>query len=203
MSVILLPKFRIRDGEDPEVTAARLHRKHNRPVMGGDDVEAPPYRYYPYPRAMYREWDPARYDVELYRVAGRNALDLSKPHERAAAEANLGAYESRNVGQFDCLVEGDNEPEVISEIREKNIREHEALKLEGWADTPDGVKAATRAYEMRIAAQAAERQFEDRHLGEKAAAELEAIDDASEAHVVNVPETRRQLQAEGKLKKGA
>lgn len=204
MSVILLPKFRINADEDPEVTAARLHRRKNTPVSQGDnDQEYPRYRFYPYPTAMYRKWDPKIYERELYKIAGKSALNLNLPHERQIAEDMLGEYETKNVGQFDCHVEGDNDPEVISEIRERNIREHQAMIEAGWADRPDGVKAAHRALEMRVAQQAAERQFEDRHLGEKAAAELEAIDDASEPHVVNVPETRKQLQAEGKLKQKA
>lgn len=52
MSVVQLPKLDI-NGRSAEEEATRLHFKKNRPDV--PDVEFPPYRFRPYPMAMYRE----------------------------------------------------------------------------------------------------------------------------------------------------
>ena len=62
----------------------------------------------------------------------------------------------------------------------------------GWCDSPAAVQDAENAYQERVARQAAERAFDDRRLGDGARAELDAIDDASEDHVVVVPEAPKK-----------
>lgn len=207
MSVTMLPKYTPEGalaGESAEVAAERLHRKKNKPANPADDLEFPAYQFFPYPTALYRKWDEDAREDEVYRVAGRLTLDLEKRRDRQIADRLVGDFETRNVGSIDFVRRGgerSNAIEVVSELRERNIREHQTLLEEGWSDTPGGVKEATRRVQIKLATAAAERQGEDMRLGEKAKAELEAIDDAAPDHVVNVAETRKQLQGEGKLPK--
>lgn len=56
----------------------------------------------------------------------------------------------------------------------------------GWALTPTDAKPADDRLQERIAYQAAMRAKDDLRLGEKAKAELEAVEDASEDHVLDV-----------------
>lgn len=198
MSVALLSKYQIVPGEDPEVTAARLHAKKNKPANPAEDLEFPAYRYRPYPRAVYREWDADEREIEVYRIAGKNALSLDNKRDRYTADALVGKYETKQVGMtdFETLQNGD---EVISSLRERNDKEFASLLDQGWSETPDGCKAAKARMNRILGEAAAVRWNDDAHLGEKAKAELTAIDDASDNHVVDVPEARKQLQAEGKL----
>lgn len=204
MSVVLMPKQYAPQGafenETPEEAAARLHAKKNKPVNPVEDMDFPAYRYRPYPRAVYRKWNEDDRENEIYKVAGKNMLNLEQKRDRFTAEALVGTFETRLVGAVDYtpLDRGD---EVNSTLRERNDKEFAALIDEGWAETPDGVKAATTRMQIRKATAAAERIHDDRHLGEQAAAELDVIDSAADDHVINVAETRKQLQAEGKLPK--
>lgn len=200
MSVVLLPKYQIVPGEDPEVTAARLHARKNKPVNQAEDIDYPSYRFRPFPRAMYREWTEDRRERELSRIAGKHALDLEKRNDRWQAESLLGEYETALVGVADYIEHGDRD-EVVSELRERNEREQSIRKTEGWADHPNEVKAATRRMQMTLATAAAERAHEDRNLGERATSELEAVDDAADDHVVDVSATRKELKERGKLPK--
>ncbi|HMJ82716.1 MAG TPA: hypothetical protein VK504_06095 [Vicinamibacterales bacterium] len=201
--VAMLSKYQIVPGEDPEVTSLRLHLKKNRPVNQAEELgyEAPGYVFTPYPTAMYRDWDPDEREDEIIKVAGKQMLDLDKRRDRQTAEQLVGKFQTRNVGKIDFVRVGD-QIEVISEIRERNDREHKALLDEGWADSPKDVPAAKRRFEMRTSAlPAAQVLYEDRHLGEQAKREFDAVNEAADDHVTNVEETRKQLTDAGKLPK--
>lgn len=205
MSVVMLPKYLpegAAENETAEEASARLHIEENRPLGAPKGMRFPPYVYTPYPRAVYRDWDPDDRENEVMRIAGKHMLDLEKRRDRLTADQLVGQYETRNIGVIDFVRHSNNTLDVISELRERNDKEFKAALEEGWAETPSGVKDAKRRMQMRVATLAAERQFDDRHLGEQAARELEAIDDAASDHVVNVEETRRELQDAGKLPKG-
>jgi hypothetical protein len=207
MSVAMLPKYKPEgalDYETAEEAAERLHLKKNKPANPVEDMDFPAYRFFPYPTAIYRKWNEDDREQELYRIAGRYNLDLEKRRDRFQVEQLVGEFETRNVGVIDFIRTGQGVKqsiEIVSELREKNEREHKALLDQGWADSPAGVKDATRRMQMKVATLAAEREYTDRNLGEKAMTELRAVDDAADDHVVDVPETRKQLQAEGKLPK--
>lgn len=200
MSIALLPKYQIVPGEDPEVTAARLHAKKNRAVNAADDLEFPPYRFRPYPTCVYREWSEDARELEILRIAARHALDLEKRRDRITAESQVGLYESKLVGATDYHEHWDHD-EVISELREKNDKALAAALEDGWAERPELVKDATRRKQIKLATAAAERQYEDRRLSPEAAAELERVDDAADDHVVDVLATRKTLTEQGKLNK--
>ena len=204
MSIAMLPKYRPEgawDFETAEEASERLHLEKNKAANPAEGMPFPPYQYFPYPTAVYRKWDEDLREQEVYRTAGRLNLDLEKKRDRYQVETLVGQYETRNVGVIDFTRTGKRGEviEVISELREKNIREHQALLEQGWADNPDGVKDATRKMQVRVATAAAEREYDDRLLGEKAMAELRRVDDAADDHVVDVAETRKQLEADGKL----
>lgn len=200
MSIIQLPKYPIQGYEDlsPEEASERLHRKKNTPIA--PDIEYPSYRFRPYPCALYRQWTDEARERELMRVSAKYMLDMQKRSDVLTAESLVGQFETRLVGEADYIEHRDSD-EVISQIRERNDKAKADLLEQGWAERPDLVKEAAAKLRMKVATLAAERQFEDRRLGEKAAAELEAIDDASEDHVVDVPAARRELRERGALKK--
>lgn len=202
--VVMLSKYQIVAGEDPDVTSTKLHLKKNKAVNPADEagVEFPPYRFTPYPTAMYRDWDdPDDRENEIYRLAAKGSYDLEKRRDRMTVEALVGKYKTCNVGMIDFVRHPDRD-EVISELRERNDREHAARLEEGWADTPDGVPAAKRRYDMRVSSlPSAQIIYEDRHLSEKAKAEFDAVNDAADDHVVDVDGTRKQLRDAGKLPK--
>lgn len=202
--VVMLSKYQIVAGEDPEVTALRLHMKKNRPVNQADEMgmEFPAYRFTPYPTAMYHDWEGDERDNEIYKLAAKHNFDLEKRRDRMAVEAMVGPYKTINVGVID-FVRFEDHDDVISEVRERNDREHAARLEQGWADRPSDVRAARRAFEMRTSAlPAAQTIYEDRHLSATAKAEFDAVNEAASDHVVNVSDTRKQLQDAGTLPKG-
>lgn len=202
--VVMLSKYQIMPGEDPEVTATRMHLKKNRAINPAEEfgMEFPPYRFAPYPTAMYRDWDPDERENEIHKMAGKYALNLELRRDRLEAETRVGPYRTILVGAIDYVRVGDRE-EVLSEIRERNDREYAARLEEGWASEPGQVRAAKRAFEMRTSAlPAAQIILEDRHLGDKGKAEFDQVNEAADNHVTDVSETRKQLQADGVLPKG-
>lgn len=156
--------------------ADEMHRLKNTPISVPDwlvsklNDAARSYRYQPFPAALYGSWTEDRKRVELITIASRRGLDLTKPQDYATAERLLPPFDSRLV---------------------KDEGERARYVEQGWAETPDGVKAAENAYQERIAYQAAVRAKDDLSLGEKAKAELEAAEDASEDHVLDVQPTRK------------
>lgn len=195
MSVVLLPRYPLpgqREHEDPEAAAMRMHVKKNKAINPAEDLEFPAYRFRPYPTAMYRKWDEEKRELEILRVAGRNALDLEKRRDQLIAEGLVGQYETINVGVTD-YIEHDDRDEVISEIRERNDKQHQAMLEQGWADSPDQVAAAYMAHRRRTLSEpTAERLYEDRRLSDAAKAEASAIEDAAADHVIDIPEERRR-----------
>lgn len=187
MSVAELPKFKI-DPNSPlsaEEQSLRLHFKKNQPEK--PDIDFPPYRFMPYPAAMYREWTEANRKLELRRIAGRLSLNLSNPIDFERADVELAEYESRQVGVRDV----DDDGHVDQQLRDKNDADHRVLLGQGWADTPSGVKDAKDKQNKALALAAAHRNYEDRNMGELAKAEAEAIDDAADDHVPEIPQAAK------------
>lgn len=156
--------------------ADEMHRLKNTPISVPDwlvaklNDAARTYRHQDFPAAIYGTWTDDRKRVELITLASRRGLDLTTPQGYAAAERLLPPYDSRLV---------------------QDEGERQRYYAQGWAETPDGVKAAENAYQERIAYQAAMRAKDDLTLGEKAKAELEAAEDAAEDHVLDVQPVKR------------
>lgn len=111
------------------------------------------------------------------------------PFPKAMYRRKGDDIESALVGVNDYTDDG----ELNEQLREKNEAAVHDRLADGWAHSPGQIDAAKRALEMDIAKAAAERAYEDRHLGDKARVELEKIEDAADDHVVNVPEAKRSL----------
>ena len=145
-----------------------LHDHKNRPdppMVNGRPIEYPPYRYQPYPAALYGPWTAERKRNELLQVARIHSLDLTKPLEREQAESLLYEWDTRIV---------------------TNEREHRDWRDHGWADSPDGVQAAQNAWLDRVALDAAHRAHDDLHLSAAAKAEFRAAD-TGESHLLDLP----------------
>ncbi len=63
--------------------------------------------------------------------------------------------------------------------------EHRVARDNGFADTPDEAKAAQKRLDDAVALAAAERAYDDRKLSQKAQAELAAVEDSVERHVLD------------------
>lgn len=79
--------------------------------------------------------------------------------------------------------------------------EHERAKGEGWCDTPDLAKAAAEKFNTAISNAAAERNFDDRRLSDKAKAEVEKIEGEHFGHLPEIP--RQPVKKRGRRVKVA
>lgn len=100
------------------------------------------------------------------------------------------------VGVDDTDARGNVNPQ----LRERNDRERAEKAAQGWADHPNGIKDAQEVVRAAVRQAAAERAFDDRHLGEQARAELEAVEDAAEDHVLDVPAPKKKPGRKPKAK---
>ncbi len=197
MSIVELPKYPVITdprspmfNRSPEEQAEYLHFKKNKPERPElEDAFFPPYQYQPYPCAMYRDWSEQSKMLEMRRIAGRMQIDLRDPHSYNQCEYELPRYESKQVGVVDCEFK-DGAWHVNQQLRDKNESDHRIALGQGWADTPDGVKAAKDTYiDKPLALATAHRHYEDRNLGEVAKREVEAQEDEADHHIPEIQET--------------
>jgi hypothetical protein len=158
-----------------EAECDRLHFLKNRPdvpTIDGMPLTFPQYEYRPYPAAMYGPWSDDAKRRELLRIAGQLGLNLSKPLEREEVESKLAEHDSRLVG---------------------SDAERRDWAAKGWADSPEGVKAAQNAMYDAVAREAAERAYVDRNMTDKSKAEFLAADRANgEDHLVDLPAPKKK-----------
>ena len=85
---------------------------------------------------------------------------------------------------------GDVEGEAFArrcQLRVKDRSELDrALKL-GWAESPDQAIALYEQHQLDISTETAERHYRDQRMSEKARAEASAVDEATHAHVPDLP----------------
>jgi len=188
--VMQLPKYAIPGMEhlDPEVAALRLHNRKNRAVNPADEMEFPPYRFRPFPVAVYRDWDETARRRELYKRASAAGISLSDERQIQLIEDTMEEWETLLIGVHDF----DERDDVMPQLREENERKLAWHLSHGWVAKPDDIRSAKDRLNKMVARAAAERAYDDRHLGPQAAAELEAIEDAADDHVVEVPEAPRR-----------
>lgn len=72
----------------------------------------------------------------------------------------------------------------------RSPEEHE--RYADWAESPETARANRIALEASVATAAAESAWADRHLSEPAQRERQAADEASEGHLVEVPEAPKR-----------
>lgn len=192
--VAVLPKFPIPGYEHMSVEEAskKLHERRNKSYSAAmqqvDDgiLDFPPYRFRPFPTSVYRHWDPAAKRREVMRLAGAQGVSLGDERGMLVIEDSVPLYETRTIGVHDF----DADDDVMPRVRDRNEEDLRLAIGQGWATTPDGVKAAERRINDAIANAAAERTYDDRHLGELGRRELDAIEAASDVHVVEVPQAK-------------
>lgn len=189
MSVVSLPKYPIPGLEhlDPEEAALRLHNKKNQAVRPDEDMVFPPYKFRPFPVALYRDWDPANRRREVVRIANKAGVRLDDERQMQLIEDEIVEWETMQVGVHDY----DENDDIVSALRERNERELAARLDAEWCSHPSELRAKKDQLNKRVALNAALRAGDDRHLGEQAQRELDAIEEAADDHVVEVPEVRR------------
>lgn len=172
MSVVQLPKYQI-NGRDAEEEATRLHFLKNRPDR--PELEAgdfPPYHRYPFPTCIYRQ--PPGTELES-RSVGVLDIDVEVVESRRP-EGVHKAYRFH----------------VNEQLRAQNERELKRWIDNGWTTDPAKVREATDRQNKTLAFAAAERAYDDRHLGEQARRELDAVEDAADDHVLDVPAPKKR-----------
>lgn len=116
----------------------------------------------------------------------------------------MAMYRKNDEGEIVSILVGieDHPPNAVvnPQLRARNDREQAEKAAQGWATSPGGVKDAQEVVRAAVRQAAAERAFDDRHLGEQARAELEAAEDASEDHVLDVPAPKKKPGRPAKAK---
>lgn len=193
MSVVELAKYPIITdprspmfNRSPEEQAEYLHFKKNKPERPElEDAFFPPYQFHPYPCAVYRDWSDATKQLELRRIAARLQVNLREPRDYTMCEYELPPYESKQLGVTDAeFVDG--EWRINQQLRDKNDSDHRIALGQGWATTPDGVRAAKDRQDKELALVTAHRHYEDRNLDGTAKAELAAVEDEADHHMPEV-----------------
>ncbi len=192
MSVDVLPKFPIPGFEDmdPQEAANLLHEEKNTPFQAWREarIKFPAYRYRPFPTCLYRHWTEVNKRRELMRLVGANGIPMDDTRQIQMLEDGIAEYETLPLGVNDVADDGT----VNESLRAKNEAALLLAKGQGWANTPFEVKAAERRLNDAVANAAAERTWDDRHLGGVAREELNAVEAASDLHVVDIPEVPRR-----------
>lgn len=186
--VQLLPRYPVPGYEHmtPEAAAEKLHAKKNRAVNSSEDVEFPPYIFRPFPTCLYRDWDPVARRLELRKLAGANAVNMSDERQMEMLEDMMPQHQTRVVGANDV----DERGNVNQQLREANQADMLVLLGQGWARSPEEIRSVVDAQNKEIALHAAVRAYDDRHVAGKAREELDRIEDAADDHVVEVPVAR-------------
>jgi hypothetical protein len=165
---------------------ARLHAAKNAPWVSGPYSHLPPEVLNP--KWVYKEFPRMVYDAHYeqacrdYDAAWMIPARGTEDHERATA-----------------LMLAQRAKDTHSKIV-RSQAELDALAGVFYTSPAEAVKAA-QAREAEIATIAAHRAYEDRLMGERAKAEIDAFDERAEAHVPVIPETPRKKV--GRPKKAA
>ena len=119
--VAVLPKYPIPGMEhlDPDEAALKLHHKKNRAVRPEDDMEFPPYRFRPFPCALYRDWNEVNRRAEIRRRAVSMGVSLDDDRGMQHVEDAIEPYETALCGVHDY----DQDDAIISQLRERNEKE--------------------------------------------------------------------------------
>lgn len=194
--VALLPRYPVPGYEHltPEEAASRLHNKKNRAVNASEDVEFPPYRFMPFPTCLYRDWEPAARRLELRKLAGANAVNMSDKRQMDMLEDMMPQYQSMIIGVKDV----DENGQINQRLRDANESAMRLAQGQGWATSPNDVRSTKDAMNKEIALHAAVRAYDDRNVGGKAREELDRIEDAADEHVVDVQSARQSVEQAAK-----
>ena len=181
MSVTLLPRYPLPGYEDmdPEEAAAALHQEKNRPEGPPSAVLRKVVRPWHtlseqekmFPFALYREWDPKARELARYRAAGKLNVNLANhnPLELEIVDQHVGEWESINA------------------ISQEHM---DGLLSRGWKKSIQEARDAAFLSHRQLATDAAVSNTDDRKiLSEKALAQRDAVEDAADEHITEIPRT--------------
>lgn len=160
-------------GAPDKEEGARLHAEKNAPSVSGiySHLKFPAYQFKPYPREMY-------------------SPDYPACREELARAQRIPARGVDTADRDAAVLLAERELRLTVKAVHTDEQEAEAKNL-GWSNTPDEAKAEKERRDRGTARSAAEANYDDRHLGEKARTEREAIDADHDGHLIEVPETAK------------
>lgn len=152
---------------------ARLHNAKNAPWVKGpySDLIFPPYRYQQFPQMVY----------------SASYLDAVQAYEEALMVPARGSED--NARSLAILKAERKKLEAVKTVHDGD--ELARALATGWYEGPEGAAKAKQAAQDAIALAAAERAYDDRNMGEKAKAEIDAFDEQSDDFVAVIPERKK------------
>lgn len=151
----------------------RLHNAKNAPWVHGpySDLTFPPYQFRKFPQMVYSAGylDAVRAYEEAQMVPARGSEDQAR---------SLAILKAERL-----------KVETIKTVHDAD--ELERALSTGWYETPNGAAEAKQAAQDAIALAAAERAYDDRNMGEKAQAEIDAFDAQADDFVAVIPERKK------------
>lgn len=150
----------------------RLHAEKNAPTVNGiyTHLRFPEYKFREYPKMLY---------APDFAAACRE-FDAAIGYRERRDEQGL-----RNS----LIVEAQARKDKATKIVHSRDEQDAAGGL--WCESPALALEAEQRNQDQIALAAAESNFDDRRLGELAKRERDAADEASDGHLVEIPEQRR------------
>lgn len=156
----------------------RLHNEKNAPWAPGGYYEKALKSLPPNPslQGMPRQYPKMLYSVDYTKAQAAYvaASRFREPRDQPGLRDDM-LREAQSAMSHACYVVGDA------------AEERRALDTGLWAETPAKAVEAEERRAQAIATAAAESNWDDRRMGEKAQQERAAADAASEGHLVNVP----------------
>lgn len=152
----------------------RLHNAKNAPWVNGPYSNLPPfppYQFRKFPQMVYSAGylDAVRAYEEAQMVPARGSEDQAR---------SLAILKAERL-----------KVETIKTVHDAD--ELERALSTGWYETPNGAAEAKQAAQDAIALAAAERAYDDRNMGEKAQAEIDAFDAQADDFVAVIPERKK------------
>lgn len=159
---------------NPDSEYSKEHARWNRPrnVFVDGLPGYGPIGHEPYPRMLYKAFKRENGRVECMDPPPMVGM-YKEPGDYYRAEAIAKAFTER------C------------QRTVKSDGEYEKARSEGWSDTPDDALAYVERLEREMADAAAEAQAKVKAMTAKAQAEYKAADDATDAHVADIPAPKK------------
>lgn len=155
----------------------RLHNEKNAPWAPGGYYEKALKNI---PKYVHREYPKMLYSAE-YATAQR---DYEAAHRFRERRDEPGVRD-------EMMRRAESEMKNACRTVETDAEERRCRETGLWALTPQGALELEEARQQAMARAAAEAAYDDRRLSAAAQAERQVADDASDGHLIEVPETRR------------
>src|SRR5439155_591094 len=151
-----MPPFIVNSDDATAKEKAKWEQHHTQFTMGGLQP-GNPYVYRPFPAMMFR----ARQIPPGFPGAGKDAVSIPEP----------GNFGFRDQNEWDRACQAARNFTTSCQRIVGDEREHDLARSEGWRDTPTEAQEHADALQKAISDAAAERNWQDRNMGERAKAE--------------------------------